>query len=130
MESGNFKNIAMQYLTLRWFTLSHFEERKIKLFHSLERALKTANKNDINLCWHIQTENFLKDEFKKIIKMNNIDLVKLKKFDDKLRNFLIKNKINEKLFLNNIDFMQKCDCIIYRHAHITNNTSDIITSLP
>lgn len=122
MESGNFKNITMQYLTLRWYTLSHFSEYKFKLFHSLERALK--NTGTKNLCWHIQTEDYLRKEFKKITsKMTNTHLIKLKNFDDNLRNFLIKNKMDDKLFLKNIDFMQQCDCIIYHRTHADNNAS-------
>ena len=58
MESGNFKNITMQYLTLRWFTLSRFDESKFKLFHSLERALKNAGTKNKSLCWQIQTEDY------------------------------------------------------------------------
>ena len=129
MESGNFKNIIMQYLTLRWFTLSHFDKNKLKLFHSLERALKTANTKYPNLCWYIQTENYLKKEFRKI-KMNNTNLIKLKEFDNNLQNFLTQNKIDGKLFLKNIDFMQKCDEIIYHCTHTSKNTSNAITSLP
>lgn len=127
MESGNFKNITMQYLTLRWFTLSHFDEDKFKLFHTLERALK--NTGTKNLCWHIQTENYLRKEFKKI-RMNNMRLTKLKKFDNNLQNFLNKNKTDSKLFLKNLDFMQQCDCIIYHRTHADNNASKIFTSLP
>jgi hypothetical protein len=129
MESGNFKNITMQYLALRWFTLSHFEKDKFKLFHSLERALKNANTKNANLCWYIQTENYLKKEFKKI-KMNNAHLQKLQNFNINLQKFLNQHKINNRLFLENIDFMQQCDCIIYHHAHANKNTSDIFTSLP
>ena len=128
MESGNFKNIAMHYFTIRWFTLSHFDENKFKLFHSLERALKIASQKNKNLYWQLQTENYLRQEFKKIMKTNNTNPTKLKHFDDNLQNFLTKNKIASKLFLQDIDFMQKCDCIIYYHAH--TKTSDIITSLP
>jgi len=117
----------MQYLTLRWFTLSYFDKNKLKLFHSLERALKTANTT--NLCWHIQTENYLRKEFKKI-KMNNTRLIKLKNFNSNLQNFLNQNKINSKLFLENLDFMQQCDCLIYHRTHADNNASVIFTSLP
>lgn len=127
MESGNFKNITMEYLTLRWFTLSHFDREKFKLFHFLEKALK--NTDIKNLCWYIQTENYLRQEFKKI-KMNNIHLIKLKNFDNNLQNFLTQNKIDKKLFLKNIDFMQQCDCIIYHRTHANNNASNIFTSLP
>ena len=127
MESGNFKNIIMQYLTLRWFTLSHFDDNRLRLFHSLEKALQ--NTDTKNLCWYIQTENYLKKEFRKI-KMDNTHLIKLKEFDNNLQNFLSKNKIDDKLFLKNIDFMQKCDCLIYHQAHAINNTSTMITSLP
>lgn len=127
MESGNFKDIIMQYLTLRWFTLSHFNENKLRIFHSLEKALKNANTKD--LYWYVQTENYLKKEFRKI-KMDNTHLIKLKKFDENLKNFLIKHKIDSNLFFKNLDFMQKCDCLIYHHAHAINNTSTMITSLP
>ena len=127
MESGNFKNIIMKYLTLRWFTLSHFDEEKFKLFHSVEKVLKNANIK--NLCWHTQTENYLRKEFKKI-KINNTRLIKLKKFDNNLQNFFNNNKIDEKLFLTNIDFMQQCDCLIYHRIHADNNASNTFTSLP
>ncbi len=131
MESRNITNITMQYLTLRWFTISNFDEKKLKLFHSLERALKTASKKNMTLCWHLQSENYLKEEFKKIIKMKHpASLKKLEKFDKNLKNFLNQNKIEANFLLKDIDFMQKCDCIIYRHAHTINNTSNIITSLP
>ncbi len=131
MESGNLKNITMQYLTIRWFTISHFDKSQFKLFHSLEKALKTAATKNINLCWCIQSENFLRNEFKKITsKMNKMHLTKLKKFDNNLQHFLSQNRINNNLFLNNIDFLQKCDEIIYHRTHADKNTSDIITSLP
>ena len=129
MESGNFKNIIMQYLTLRWFTLSRFDENKFQLFHSLERALKTANTKNKNLCWHIQTEDYLKKEFKKI-KMNNAHFIELKNFESNLQNFLNQNKIDAKFFLTNLNFMHQCDCIIYRRIHADNNASLNITSLP
>ncbi len=127
MESRNFKNIIMQYLTLRWFTLSYFGKNKFKLFHSLEKALK--NTNTKNLCWHIQTENYLKKEFRKI-KMNNTHLTKLKNFENNLQNFLNQNEIEDKLFLKNLNFMQQCDCIIYHRTHADNKASNIFTSLP
>lgn len=127
MGSGNLKNITMQYLTLRWFTLSHFDGNKFKLFHSLERALK--NTNTENLCWYLQTKNYLMKEFKRI-KMDNEDLIKLQNFESNLQNFLKQNKTDIKLFFKNIDFMQQCDCIIYRRIHSDNNASDTITSLP
>ena len=129
MESGNFKNITMQYLTLRWFTLSHFDKNKFKLFHSLEQALK--NTSIRNLCWHIQTENYLRKEFNKLTsRMNNTQLTKLKNFDNNLQHFLTQNKIDGKLFLKNLDFMQQCDCLIYNQIHTNNNSSFIFTSLP
>lgn len=127
MESGNFKDIIMQYLTLRWFTLSHFDENKFKLFHSMERSLK--NTGIKKLCWHIQTENYLRKEFKKI-KMNNAYLTKLKNFENNLQIFLDRNEIDNKLFLKNIHFMQQCDEIIYHRTHTENKASYTITSLP
>ena len=127
MESGNFKNIIMQYLTIRWFTLSSFDKNKFKLFHSLERALQ--NTGTKNLCWHIQTEDFLIKEFKKI-KMTNAHLIQLKNFENNLQNFLNQNKIDGKLFLKNLNFMQQCDEIIYHRLHTDNNASVIFTSLP
>ncbi len=127
MGSRDFKSIAMQYLTLRWFTLNHFDENKFKLFHSLERALK--NTGTKNLCWHIQTKNYLRKEFKRI-KMNNAHLIKLENFDNNLQSFLNQNKIDSNLFFKNIDFMQQCDKIIYHRTHANNNASVIFTSLP
>ena len=62
--------------------------------------------------------------------MNNTNLIKLKEFDNNLQNFLTQNKIDGKLFLKNIDFMQKCDEIIYHCTHTSKNTSNAITSLP
>jgi len=129
MESGNFKNIIMQYLTLRWFTLSRFDENKFKLFHSLERALKNAGTENKSLCWQIQTEDYLKQEFKKI-KMTDTYLIKLKKFDTNFQNFLNQNKTKDKFFIKNLDFLHQCDYIIYRRTHANNNASDNITSLP
>ena len=117
----------MQYLILRWFTLSHFNKNKFKLFHSLERSLK--NSGISNLCWYIQTENYLKEEFKKI-EMTNAHLIQLKNFESNLQNFLNQNKIDVKLFFKNINFMQQCDCIIYHRTQANNNASDDITSLP
>ena len=128
MESGNLKNIVMEYLTLRWFTLTHFDKNKFKLFHSLEKALNITNTK--NLCWHIQTESYLRQEFKRMTKMNNINLTKLKNFEHNLQNFLIRNRIDQKLLLKNLDFIQKCDKIIYHRTHAHNNTSYTITSLP
>ncbi|MBO4706972.1 MAG: hypothetical protein J5594_00195 [Elusimicrobiaceae bacterium] len=120
MESGNFKDIIMQYLTLRWFTLSNFDVNKIKLFHSLEKALK--NTGIKNLCWHIQTKNYLKEEFKKI-EMDNTCLTKLKNFENNLQNFLQQNEIESNVFLKDLDFMQQCDKIIYHRTHTDNKAS-------
>ena len=129
MGSGDFKNITMQYLTLRWFTLSHFDKKRFQLFHSLEKALQATGIKNIDLCWHIQTENYLRKEFKKI-KMNNTHLIRLKNFDNNLQIFLNTHRINNKLFFKNIDFLHKCDEIIYHRTHTDQHTSDIITSLP
>ena len=121
----------MQYLTLRWFTISHFDKNQFKLFHSLERALKAAGTKNNDLCWLIQTEKFLRKEFKQITsKMNDIHMAKLNNFDNNLQYFLNQNKIDNNLFFKDIDFLQKCDEIIYQRTHADTNASDIITSLP
>ena len=118
----------MQYLTIRWFTLSNLSEKNFKLFHSLERALNKSIYSKLYCYKH--TENYLKQEFNFLINRKNISLNKLKKFDINLQNFLKQNHIKEEILLNNIDFLQKCDEIIYHKANCRKNTSDKITSLP
>ena len=106
----------MKYLTLRWFTLNCFDENKLKTFHSLERAINT-NKT---LCWHTQTENYLKQEFRNLTSENNLRKEQFKQFENNLKNFFIANNLEPKLFLENINFIHKCDEIIYRKAHRKN----------
>ena len=128
MGSRDFKNIIMQYLTLRWFTLSNFSKENLKLFHSLEHAInKTVNHK---LCWHKQTENYLKKEFNLLINRKNSNINKVKNFDVNLQKFLRQNNLKEEIFLNNIEFLQKCDEIIYHKANCHKTASDINTSLP
>ena len=117
MGSGDFKNISMKYLTLRWFTLSHFDESKLHTFHSLENALNTAGTKNKNLCWYKQTENYLKQEFKNILLAQYHKKEIFKKFENDLQKFFRTNNLNPKLFLENINFMHKCDEIIYHKAH-------------
>ncbi len=128
MGSGDFKNIIMQYLTIRWVTLSNLSEKNFKLFQSLERALNKSIY--LKLCCYKQTENYLKQQFNLLVNQKNISLSKLKKFDINLQNFLKQNHIKEEILLNNIDFLEKCDEIIYHKANCRKNTSDKITSLP
>jgi len=121
----------MQYLTMRWFTLSSFNKDKLKLFHSLEKAINTKNLKYKNLCWYKQTESFLKQEFKKLFPENkNMQMLHLQNFNKNLQNFLKQNSLNPEMLLSNINFIHKCDCIICNKIHADDNTSDIITSLP
>ena len=103
----------MQYLTLRWFTLSHYDKNKLKTFHSLETALNAVGIK----CWHKQTETYLKQEFNKLLsgKYHKKDM--FEKFRNNLQKFFTANNLNKKLFTENIDFMHKCDEIIYHKAH-------------
>ena len=39
------------------------------------------------------------------------------KFENNLQKFFTANNLEPKLFLENIDFIHKCDEIIYRKAH-------------
>lgn len=103
----------MKYLTLRWFTLSHFDKSKLHTFHSLELALKTAGIT----CWYKQTENYLKQELKSLLLAKYHRQEMFKKFENDLNKFFTANNLNPKLFLENIDFMHKCDEIIYHKAH-------------
>ena len=119
----------MQYLALRWFTLTYFEEDKLKLFHSLERAIKNANVNK-KLCWHKQTENFLKREFANILTQNtNCRLNRFQKFQTNLQKLMKGNNLTAQNFLSDIDFIHKCDKIIYRKSHAVKLLPKI-TSLP
>ncbi len=128
MDSGDFKNIIMQYLTIRWFTLSNLTESNFKLFHSLERAINKSIYS--KLYSYKQTENYLKQQFNLLINEKDITWNTLNKFDINLQNFLKQNHIKEQILLSNIDFLQKCDEIIYHKANCRKNTSDKITSLP
>ena len=103
----------MKYLTLRWFSLSHFNKSKLHTFHSLELALKTAGIT----CWHKQTENYLKQELKSILLTKYHRQEIFKKFEHNLQKFFIANNLKPELFLENIDFMHKCDEIICHKAH-------------
>lgn len=113
MGSGDFKNINMKYLAIRWFTLSHFDKSKLNTFHSLETALKNAGIN----CWHPQTKNYLKQEFKKLLVAKYHKKEMFIKFENNLQKFFNANNLEPILFLENIDFIHKCDEIIYRKAH-------------
>ena len=123
----------MKYLTLRWFTLNYFDERKLKLFHSLEQAIKKASEKNKNLSWQEQTKNYLKQEFKNLIMTktnNNLQLMQFKKFENNLKNFFKQNNLTPTIFLNDLDFIQKCDDIIYHQTRTHKNASIKITSLP
>lgn len=117
MGNRNFKNINMKYLTLRWFTLNCFNECKLHTFHTLEMALNTAGIKNKNLCWYEQTENYLKQEFKKILLTQYHQKEIFKKFENDLQKFFTANNLEPKLFLENINFMHKCDEIIYHKSH-------------
>ena len=106
----------MKYLTLRWFTLNCFDESKLKTFHSLERAINADKK----LCWHTQTENYLKQEFKNFTADNNTRKKQFEEFENNLQKFFTANNLEPKLFLENINFIHKCDEIIYHKAHRKN----------
>ena len=111
----------MQYLALRWFTLSYFEKDKLKLFHTLERAIQSAKTDDVHLSWHEQTENYLRREFTTLLTKNtNCRLHIFQKFKKNLQNLMKQNNLTSKHFLSDINFMQKCDEIIYHKAHETN----------
>ncbi len=130
MGSGNIKTIIMQYLALRWFTLSCFDKEKLKIFHSLERSIKSAGKKEKYLCWHKQTENYLKRELQNLLSMNTMTKNKLQIFETNLQKFLEQNKLNKNLFLENMNFLQQCDKIICHKNHTIKKASDTITSLP
>ena len=114
----------MQYLAIRWFTLSYFEKDKLKLFHSLERAIKNTNIQNIKLCWYKQTENFLRKELTNILTQNTISRTnRFQKFQTNLQKLMKENNLTTNDFLSNIDFIQKCDEIIYCKSHADKNAS-------
>ena len=111
----------MQYLALRWFTLSYFEKDKLKLFHSLERAIKNTKIDNKHLSWHKQTENYLRQEFATLFTKNtNCRINSFYKFQINLQQLMKQNNLTSKPFFSDIDFMQKCDKIIYHKAHNKN----------
>lgn len=113
MGSGDCKNINMRYLALRWFTLSYFDKSKLNTFHSLEHALKSTGIN----YWHKQTETYLRQEFTDLLIKRYHTKEMFIKFENDLQKFFTANNLNPKLFLENIDFIHKCDEIIYHKAH-------------
>ena len=103
----------MKYITLRWFTLNHFDKGKLSTFHTLEQALENTGIE----CWHKQTESYLKRELKNILFTGYHKKEMFEEFKNNLQKFFTANNLTPKLFLEDIDFMHKCDEIIYHKAH-------------